>query len=186
MGVCTGVGFGVAFATGVLFVIRRFSKQMVAPSLSMICNEISELRAGMVAFPTDRAPLSVGDDRDSPPSTGAPEEEPDDALQPEEESDDALQPRSLGGRHPSIPQSARLSAEELREEAMRDLKAFTREHAPAPKPTARRVRLQSGLARKASKLVSGAKAPGGKQRGRGHAAMEPASLSDDGRRAMRE
>jgi len=134
----------------------------------------------------DRAPLSVGDDRYSPPSTGAPEEEPDDALQPEEESDDALQPRSLGGRHPSIPQSARLSAEELREEALRDLKAFTREHAPAPKPTARRVRLQSGLARKASKLVSGAKAPGGKQRGRGHAATEPASLSDDGRRAMRE
>merc|ERR1719331_3098335 len=97
----------------------------------------------------DRAPLSVGDDRDSPPSTGA----------PEDESDDALQPRSLGGRHPSIPQSASLTAEELREEALRDLKAFTREHAPAPKPTSRRVRLQSGLARKASKLVSGGKAP---------------------------
>ena len=75
----------------------------------------------------DRAPLSVGDDRDSPPSTGA----------PDEESDDALQPRSLGGRHPSIPQSAGLSAEELRE-AEGDLKSFTREHALAPKPTSRR------------------------------------------------
>ena len=123
----------------------------------------------------DRAPLSVGDDRDSPPRIGA----------PEGESNDALQPKSLGGRHQSMPQAESLSAEEMRE-ATSDFEDFTREHAPTPKPTSRRARLQSGLARKAAKLVSSGKAPGGKQRGRGHGSTEPASQSDDGRRAMRE
>ena len=113
----------------------------------------------------DRAPLSVGDDRDSPPRTD---------LAPEGESDDALQPKGLGGRHQSMPQAESLSAEEMRE-VTSDFKDFTREHAPAPKPTSRRARLQSGLDRKAAKLVSGGKAPGGKP-----------SQSDDGRRALRE
>jgi len=73
-----------------------------------------------------------------------------------------------------MPQAESLSAEEMRE-VTSDFKDFTREHAPAPKPTSRRARLQSGLDRKAAKLVSGGKAPGGKP-----------SQSDDGRRALRE